>query len=92
MDKTLQVQKILTKSNQVASIQIAYMAAVPETPFAVESGFLIKNDSDEPVELEVSLLNMAPNEFVTTSFEPGWNPEIVRAIKSGDVSNIKWGM
>ena len=88
----MEVLKILTKSNQVASIQVAYMAAVPETPFVVESGFLIKNDSDEPVELEVRLVNMAENEYVTTSFAPGWNPEIVREIKSGTITDIKWGL
>lgn len=88
----MEVQKILTKSNAIASIQIAYMAEVASLPFERESGFLIKNDSEDPVELEVSLVGMATNEFVTTIFDPGWNPEIVRAIKSGDVTNIKWGL
>ena len=54
--------------------------------------FLIKNDGDRAVNLSVKLAGS--DEFVTTRFELGWNPEIVREIEA-DASlnnvNLKWG-
>lgn len=83
--------KIETRSNVTTSIQVAYMGEVSSTPFKLDLGFCIKNDDEEPVELEVNLIGMPEGEYITTSFAPGWNPEIVREIKSGDVSAIKYG-
>jgi len=79
------------------SMQIARMGEVTFTNSKFRlpdnSGFNIKNDSDEPVELEVILLGMADDETVTTMFDSGWNPEIVKEIKqpSGTV-DLKWGV
>lgn len=82
---------IINKSDQVNSLQIGVMGTVSAAPFSIKTGFLIKNDSEDPVELEVNLLGMTPGEYITTSFAPGWNPEIVREIHSGTVTNIKYG-
>lgn len=82
---------IINKSDQVNSLQIGVMGEINNVPFSMRTGFLIKNDSDEPIELEVNLLGMDPAVYITTSFSPGWNPELIREVKSGDVSNIKYG-
>lgn len=85
------MDKIIGKANVVNSLQIAVMQTVSSVPYKTDEGFLIKNDSDEPVELEVNLLGMDEGVYITTSFSPGWNPEIVREIKSGTVTDIKVG-
>jgi hypothetical protein len=43
--------------------------------------------------LSVSLCSMAAGEFVSTRFETGWNPEIIREIQRTSLSNLnlKWG-
>jgi hypothetical protein len=55
--------------------------------------FNLKNDGETAVTLEVSLWSMQPGEFVSTRFETGWNPEIIREIKQTSLSNtvLKWG-
>lgn len=89
--------EITTRAGSVVSSQISKMGAVSldggefRIPGNMNKPFNIKNDGDEAVELEVLLDRNAEGDYVTTKFEPGWNPEIVRAVKSGDVTNIKWG-
>lgn len=85
-----------TRSEAVASLQIAKMGEIDLSVgnFQIEGkGFQIKNDGTTEVLLEVSLLGMDPGEFVSTKFDVGWNPEIVREIKQNNLSNIilKWG-
>ena len=85
-----------TRIGSIVSAQIGRMGTVSladgEFRLPNNTPFNIKNDGDEAVELEVLLDKNAEGDYINTKFEPGWNPEIVRAIKSGDVSNIKWGM
>ena len=85
------MSKIETRTNVTTSVQIGFIGAVTVVPFKLDMGFNIKNDSDEPVELEVNLVSMPEDVYVTTLFEPGWNTEVVREIKSGTVTNIKYG-
>ena len=83
--------------NAPVSMQIARMGEIAFTngKFSLpgELGFNIKNDSDEPVSVEVRLDMMSEGETITTTFEPGWNPEIVKEViqPSGTV-DLKWGM
>lgn len=81
------------------SAQIAKMGAITSlttTDFSLDNGygFNIKNDGTEAVELEVQLMGMEANETVTTKFEVGWNPEIVKkvfhAVTLSSV-NLKYG-
>ena len=87
-----------TRSGCQVSEQIGKMGAIntlQNGKFSLPDGqiFNIKNDGDEAVQLEVQLAGMDDNEFITTTFEVGWNPEIVKAIKSESVENLdlKWG-
>lgn len=85
-----------TRIGSNVSAQIGRMGVVSLTNGSFRlpgnTPFNIKNDGEDPVELTVCLDKMAEGEYITTMFDPGWNPEIVREIKSGDVSNIKWGL
>jgi hypothetical protein len=85
-----------TRSNVETSLQIGRMGSlnVSEGDFYLEKKsdfFLLKNEGEEPVVLDVIL---AKNDHViSVMFYPGWNPELVKVVKqtSTDVSNIKWG-
>lgn len=69
------------------SLQVSYMKAVPalaqDEEFKAGKQFIIKNVSGG--ELEVNILPRGNGDYITTTLFPGWNPEIVKAIK-GEVS------
>lgn len=86
-----------TRGGEVVSPQIGKIGVIDnlingnfkneDTPFNV------KNDGETAVVLEVNLWGMEPGEFVSTRFETGWNPEIVREIRQTSLANLnlKWG-
>ena len=52
----------------------------------------MKNDGETAVTLEVNLWGMPEGEFISTRFETGWNPEIIREIKKTSVATaLVWG-
>ena len=54
--------------------------------------FQIKNEGTAAVTLEVIPADAETETFVSTSFDPGWNVEIVRKIKTNTTSmTLKWG-
>ena len=60
--------------------------------FKKDVPFCIKNDGDAAVILEVNLWGMPEGEFISTRFETGWNPEIVREIKKTSINaTLLWG-
>ncbi len=87
-----------TRSGEYASPQIGKMGTVDgltEGDFSLPDGqpFNVKNDGTQAVTLSVQLAGMDDGDFVETSFEVGWNPEIVRAVKQSSLSglDLKWG-
>lgn len=87
-----------TRSGEGVSAQIGKMGTITwlaNGDFSLADGkcFNIKNDGNSAVMLEVQLAGMSENETVTTLFEVGWNPEIVKAVKQTSLSslNLKWG-
>lgn len=87
-----------TRIGAVVSSQIARMGTISLTNGAFRLPgnvpFNIKNDGTESVTLQVTLDKMADGEYVTTKFEPGWNPEIVKEVKSCTPSSddLKYGI
>lgn len=81
----------------MVSAQVGIMGTVTDLDtkdFSLADGqpFNIKNDGIAPVELEVQLEGMPDGETVTTKFDCGWNPEIVKVIKTTSLSNnLKFG-
>lgn len=86
-----------TRSGEQVSAQIGKMGVITpdKSGFSMPDGqcFNIKNDGDEPVILSVRLAGMKDGDFIETKFDCGWNPEIVRAIAPGSLTdtNLKWG-
>lgn len=87
-----------TRSGEHVSAQIAKMGVIEglqDGDFHLQDGnnFQIKNDGIQPVVLQVQLAGMDEGNFIETTFEVGWNPEIVRKVKATSLSsiNLKWG-
>jgi hypothetical protein len=68
---------------------------LPNENFSLADGqnFNVKNDGTQSLTLQVQLAAMPEGEFVETTFEVGWNPEIVKTVKQTSLSssNLKWG-
>lgn len=83
------------RNGDQVSAQVSVMGAVEFTDsanFKKDVPFCVKNDGDTAVTLEVNLWGMPEGEFITTRFETGWNPEIVREIKySSSINSLLWG-
>lgn len=89
------------RTGEMCSPQIARMGSISNLgtqDFQMPDGmaFNIKNDGESAVVLEVQLAGMDDDETITTLFEVGWNPEIVkRVVKSTSLPNtvnLKWGL
>jgi len=82
-----------TRSGEMASVQIGKMGIIDTTSdFSLSDGqrFNVKNDGEERITLEVQLAQM--DDFISTSFDVGWNPEIVLAVKqTSQPCDLKWG-
>ena len=89
----------VNRQGATVSAQISVMGSIDisDSDFLINSGycdFNIKNDSEIPVVLNVRLAGMPEGEYVSTTFYPGWNPEIVKAVQQdGTVTtDLKWGL
>ncbi len=75
-----------------AQISVAGKVDFSGGNFKKDVPFCVKNDGETAIELEVNLWGMEPGEFIKTRFEIGWNPEIVREIKTTSQTNaLIWG-
>lgn len=82
------------RQGDTVSAQISEMGAITfqdGQPFDLGRPFNVKNDGEAAVFLEVNLWGMEPEQYVTTRFDVGWNPEIVRSIKTTSAPRLFWG-
>ncbi len=83
------------RNGDMVSAQVSVIGRVEFTDnknFKKDTPFCVKNDGESAVVLEVNLWGMPDNEFVATRFDTGWNPEIVREIKStSQTTSLLWG-
>lgn len=87
-----------TRSGEYVSAQVGKMGIVSDLniqDFKLNAiPFQLKNDGVQPIELTVQLNGMEDSETVTTIFEVGWNPEIIKRIvktASSTGTALKWG-
>lgn len=87
-----------SRSGEQASIQIGKIGEIKgleNGDFSLLDGmcFNLKNDGTTPVELTVQLAEMEEGDFVTTRFDVGWNPEIIKVVRqtSQPSGSLKWG-
>ncbi len=85
---------MLNRQGDTISAQISDMGPISfeeGQPFSLGRPFNLKNDGESACILEVNLWGMTRGEFLTTRFETGWNPEIIREIKPTDAEGLMWG-
>ncbi|PDP62346.1 hypothetical protein CLI79_03490 [Porphyromonas gingivalis] len=87
-----------SRSGEQASIQIGKIGEIKgleNGDFSLPDGqcFNLKNDGVSAVELTVQLAGMEEGDFVTTRFDVGWNPEIIKVVRqtSQPSGSLKWG-
>lgn len=73
---------VMQIGNAEAVTNLATQDFVPTTG----TPFLIKNDGDSAVTLEVKYAN--GTDWVSTVFQVGWNPDMVKAIKTNATAGI----
>lgn len=74
------------------SLQVSSLRDVPAGDFQIiqgENPALIKNITDSDLVLEVKLPRN--KEYISTIFYPGWNPELVVAIKGVAEGTLQYG-
>lgn len=75
-----------------AQVSVAGVVDFANGNFKKDAPFCIKNDGEAAVVLEVNLWGMPEGVFISTRFETGWNPEIVREIKKTSINaTLLWG-
>ncbi len=81
--------KIKTRTGENTSLQITHLQDA-SGDFSLDGvEFLIKNNTGAKIELQVKCAK--DDEYVTTTIYPGWNPEIVSAIKGAPSTGIQIG-
>lgn len=86
------------RNGETISAQVSNFGPITgltERNFKLEDGnaFLIKNDGSAAVELEVLPAGSTTGQFISTKFECGWNPEIIKEVKVTSLAmlNLKYG-
>ena len=85
MDKT-----VIANDNGVAnSLQVSVLHDIPEGNFSPGRAFVVKNITDDAVELSVRPVNQ--EDFVTTQIYPGWNPELLIELEDVPADTLQYG-
>lgn len=81
--------KLFNKDDLITSLQVSKLKAIPSGNFNPGIYFLIKNITEENISLEVRPAGQ--EDFITTVFYPGWNPEIIAEIKNVTSNQLQYG-
>lgn len=88
---------MLGRSGEGLSLQLGKFGAMSlaSANFKIEGNvkFQVKNEGAEAVTLEVIPADADNDTFISTKFDPGWNPEIIREVKVNTTEGLalKWG-
>ncbi len=80
MDYTLQGAAI--------GLQVSYINTLPES-YEPKKPFYIKNTSQDLITLEVKPFHN--NGYILTTVFPGWNPELIIAVRGNDSNFLQYG-
>ena len=71
------------------SLQVSVLQDVPAGNFSPGRPVVVKNITDDAVQLSVRLVNQ--DNFVTTQIYPGWNPELIIEIEDVEADTLQYG-
>lgn len=80
---------ITNVNNAQNSLQISKLGNVPEGNSTFQQPSLIKNITDDSIVLQVKLLGN--NDYIETVLYPGWNVELITAIKGAVANQLQYG-
>ena len=80
--------KVFNQRGTLNSLQVSVVKEIPTGDFEPGLVFLIKNDTEES--LQVTLVAAGQTEEVTTTISAGWNPELVKKVVNAP-SGLKYG-
>ena len=80
---------LINENGCINSLQVSVLQSIPAGDFAPGRSFVVKNITDDEIELSVRLVNQ--ENFVTTKIYPGWNPEIFIEIKNVEADTLQYG-
>jgi len=80
---------IINENGCPNSLQVSVLQDVPEGNFSPGRPVVIKNITDDAIQLSVRLVNQ--DNFVTTQIYPGWNPELIIEIEDVEADTLQYG-
>lgn len=84
------MDRIINANLRVNSLQVSQLFAIPAGDFDYEEAFLLKNITDDELTLEI--LPADQEEYIQTVIYPGWNPELVVAVKNVVANTLQMGL
>lgn len=80
---------ILNQDRKQNSLQVSRLQDVPAGDFNPGMMVLLKNITEENI--SISLKPAGQTDFVTTVLYPGWNVELVNAVKGVTANTLQYG-
>lgn len=81
--------KIINQDAKVSSLQISKLNNVPAGNFEPGIMCLLKNITEDNISIEIRPAGQT--EFITTILYPGWNVELVNAVKGVTANTLQYG-
>lgn len=82
-------ETIVNQDLKVQSLQVSRLLNVPAGEFEPGLMFLLKNITDENITVEIRPAGQ--EEYVSTVLYPGWNVELVNAVKGVTDNTLQYG-
>lgn len=82
-------ETIVNQDLKVQSLQVSRLLDVPAGEFEPGLMFLLKNITDENITVEIRPAGQ--EEYISTILYPGWNVELVNAVKGVTDNTLQYG-
>lgn len=82
-------ETIVNQDLKVQSLQVSRLLNVPAGEFEPGLMFLLKNITDENITVEIRPAGQ--EEYISTILYPGWNVELVNAVKGVTDNTLQYG-
>ena len=81
---------LFTRKSKPMSLQVSYIRQLPAGDSTFTEPVLVKNITDENITASVKM--SSGDDFIETIFYPGWNPELIIAIKDVEADTLQIGI
>lgn len=81
---------LFNKKGKPISLQVSNLKLLPTGDFKSKEPVLIKNITEDNIQIEVELADMNGT-YISTVLYPGWNPELIIGIKNVPSNTLQAG-